>query len=270
MAEPSAEPVIAFFDVDGTLTYRDPVTGPTDVPTARVREAICRFVEAGNVAVVCTGRSVLGIQNLMASCPFAGAVTLDGTHVVCGGKVVYDRVIAPDVFAETVAEMRRIGMEALVEGTSGCATVLSEANPNPEFRRVMSHMETLEAYAARGGRMEFGKIDFTDESLAACRASEYLMATYDYLNVGDGYHELAIPGTSKGVGARAFIDALPFSPSRFFAFGDSENDLAILDAADVAVVMGNASDRVKEHADFIADHVAQDGVATALESLGLI
>ena len=26
-------PVVAFFDVDGTLTYRDPVTGPTDVPT---------------------------------------------------------------------------------------------------------------------------------------------------------------------------------------------------------------------------------------------
>ena len=270
MAESSTEPAVAFFDVDGTLTYRDPVTGPTDVPTVRVREAIGRFVDAGNVAVVCTGRSVLGIRSLMASCPFAGAVTLDGTHVVCGEKVVYDRVIAPDVFEQTIAEMRRIGMEALVEGTFGCVTVLSEARPNPEFRRVMAHMETLEGYAARGGAMEFGKIDFTDESLEVCRASEYLMATYDYLNVGDGYHELAIPGTSKGVGARAFIEALPFTPSRFFAFGDSENDLAILDAADVAVVMGNARDNVKAHADYVTDSAADDGVATALEHFGLI
>ena len=161
-------------------------------------------------------------------------------------------------------------MEALVEGTGGCVTVLSDVRPNPEFRRVMAHMETLEAYAARGGRMEFGKIDFTDESLEVCRASEYLMATYDYLNVGDGYHELAIPGTSKGVGARAFIDALPFTPARFFAFGDSENDLAILDAADVAVVMGNARDNVKAHADYVTDSAAADGVATALEHFGLI
>ncbi len=264
-----SEPVVAFFDVDGTLTYRDPVTGPTDVPTARVREAIRRFVEAGNLAVVCTGRSILGIQNLMASCPFAGAVTLDGTHVLYGEKVVYDRVIAPDVLERTVAEMRRVGMEALIEGTYGCVTVTGD-RPNPEFRRVMADMESLEDYAARGGLMEFGKIDFTDESLGVCRASEYLMATYDYLNVGDSYHELAIPGTSKGVGARAFIDALPFAPSRFFAFGDSENDLAVLEEADVAVVMGNARDNVKARADYVADRVENDGVATALEHFGLI
>ncbi len=264
-----SEPVVAFFDVDGTLTYRDPVTGPTDVPTARVRDAIRRFVDAGNLAVVCTGRSVLGIQNLMASCPFAGAVTLDGTHVLCGEKVVYDRVIAPDVFERTVAEMRRIGMEALIEGTFGCVTVTGD-RPNPEFRRVMADMESLEDYAARGGLMEFGKIDFTDESLEVCRASDYLMTTYDYLNVGDSYHELAIPGTSKGVGARAFIDALPFTPSRFFAFGDSENDLAVLEEADVAVVMGNARDNVKARADYVTDTAADDGVATALEHFGLI
>ncbi len=264
-----SEPVVAFFDVDGTLTCRDPVTGPTDVPTARVRDAIRRFVDAGNLAVVCTGRSVLGIQNLMASCPFAGAVTLDGTHVLCGEKVVYDRVIAPDVFERTVAEMRHIGMEALIEGTYGCVTVTGD-RPNPEFRRVMADMESLEDYAARGGLMEFGKIDFTDESLEVCRASDYLMATYDYLNVGDSYHELAIPGTSKGVGARAFIDALPFTPSRFFAFGDSENDLAVLEEADVAVVMGNARDNVKARADYVTDTAADDGVATALEHFGLI
>ncbi len=269
MAEPGSAPVVAFFDVDGTLTYRDPVTGPTDIPTPRVRDAIRRFVEAGNLAVVCTGRSVLGIQNLMASCPFAGAVTLDGTHVLCGEKVVYDRVIEPDVLEASVAEMRRIGMEALIEGTFGCVTVTGD-RPNPEFRRVMANMESLDDYAARGGRMEFGKIDFTDESLDVCRASDYLMGTYDYLNVGGGYHELAIPGTSKGVGARAFIDALPFTPSRFYAFGDSENDLAVLEAADVAVVMGNAHGHVKARADYVTDAVEHDGVATALEHFGLI
>lgn len=269
MAEPASAPVVAFFDVDGTLTYRDPVTGPTDVPTPRVRDAVRRFVEAGNVAVVCTGRSVLGIGNLMASCPFAGAVTLDGTHVLHGEKVVYHRVIAPDMLEATVAEMRRIGMEALIEGTTGCVTVTGD-RPNLEFRRVMAGHESFEDYAARGGCLEFGKIDFTDESLDVCRASEFLMSAYDYLNVGDGYHELAIPGTSKGVGARAFIDALPFTPSRFFAFGDSENDLAVLEAADVAVVMGNARESVKARADYVTDAAEHDGVATALEHFGLV
>lgn len=164
-------PVVAFFDVDGTLTYRDPVTGPTDAPRPRVVDAIRRFVGAGNVAAVCTGRSVLGITNLMASCPFAGAVTLDGTHVVYGKKVVYDRTIDRDVFARTVAEMHRIGMEALIEGTYGCALVYGDAEAS-DLRRAIPGTQTIEQYEAAGGRMDFGKIDFIDTSLAACRSSE--------------------------------------------------------------------------------------------------
>ena len=263
-----AEPVIAFFDVDGTLTFRDPVTGPTDVPSPRVADAVRRFVAAGNIAVVSTGRSILGISTLMGSLPFAGAVTLDGTHVLLGEKVVYDRSIAPELWDATLVEMRRIGMEALVEGTYGCL-VISD-NPSSEFCRVMAHLESYEDYVARGGRMEFNKIDFTDSSLDAVLGSEFLVANYHYMNVGGGYHELAIPGTSKAVGASAFIGALPVRPSRVFAFGDSENDLALLDAADVAVVMGNARDNVKEHADYVTDAAANDGVATALEHFGLI
>ena len=96
------------------------------------------------------------------------------------------------------------------------------------------------------------------------------MSAYAYLNVGDGNHELTIPGTSKGVGGRALLDALPFSPARVFAFGDSENDLEILRLADVAVVMGNAHENVKAHAVYVTDDVRDDGVVTALRHFGLI
>lgn len=261
-------PIVAFFDVDGTLTYRDPQTGPTDVPRPRVADALKRFAAAGNLPVVCTGRSILGMPTLMAQAPFAGAVTLDGTHVLLGDEVVYDRTIPRELFDQTVVEMRRVGMEALVEGTYGCVMVLGPKNSG--LRDVLDGIDTLEDYEAAGGRMDFGKIDFVDSSLAACRSSEFLMSHYDYLNVGGGYHELAIPGTSKGVGAQAFIDALPFTPSRVYGFGDSENDLAMLDMVDVAVVMGQAHDNVKAHADYVTDSAADDGVATAMEHFGLI
>ncbi len=268
MAEPASAPVVAFFDVDGTLTYRDPVTGPTSVPTPRVADALRRFVAAGNVAALCTGRSILGIGELMAAAPFAGAVTLDGTHVVYGDRVVYDRVIEPELWEASLDEMRRIGMEALVEGTYGCVIVSGDRDSS--FCRILHGLELFEDYVARGGEQSFGKIDFDDTSLEVVQSSEFLMSNYHYMNVGGGFHELAIPGTSKAVGARAFIDALPFEPSRVYAFGDSENDLAVLEAADVAVVMGNAHDNVKELADYVTDAVEDDGVATALEHFGLI
>ncbi|WP_455137901.1 HAD-IIB family hydrolase [Thermophilibacter sp.] len=258
-------PVVAFFDVDGTLTCRDYNDGLHVVPTPRVQEAVRAFVGAGNVAVVCTGRSILNIEDLL-DLPFSGFVTLDGTHVELGGEVVYDRTIERGLFRETVAEMRRVGVEALFEGTYGNVLVRGRAGGLSMF----GDQPEPEDYERAGGRIDFGKIDFNDESLDACLGSDLLMGSYTYLNVGEGSHELAIPGTSKGVGGRALLDALGFEPSRVYAFGDSENDLEILDLADVSVVMGNARDVVKERADYVTDDVHDDGVVTALEHFGLI
>lgn len=263
-----SEPVVAFFDVDGTLTYRDPVTGPTNIPTPRVQDAIRRFVDAGNVAVVCTGRDLGGIQELLACLPFAGAVTMDGSRVIYKGQVVFERTMPVAAWEKTLAEIRRVNMETLVSGPYGCV-IVSHDHGSP-FCRLMSHLPFYEDYVAAGKPLEFCKLDFDETSLAACQSSDFLVQNFTYLNVADGYHELVIPGTSKGAGARRFIDALPFTPSRFYAFGDSENDLSILDEADFSVVMGNAAQKVKTHADYVTDHVAQDGVATALEHLGLI
>ncbi len=265
MAEKNQAPVVAFFDVDGTLTCRDFNDGLRVVPTPGVQEAVRAFAEAGNVAVVCTGRSILNIEDLL-HLPFSGYVTLDGTHVILDGRVVYDRTIEWETLRQTVEEMHRIGMEALIEGTYGNVMVRCGKGQMDYCRDVPN----IEDYERAGGRMDFGKIDFTDESLEACQASELLMSAYAYLNVGDGNHELTIPGTSKGVGGRALLDALPFSPARVFAFGDSENDLEILRLADVAVVMGNARENVKAHADYVTDDVRDDGVVTALRHFGLI
>jgi Cof subfamily protein (haloacid dehalogenase superfamily) len=259
-----ATPVVAFFDVDGTLTDRGNDDGYEVMPTARVQEAIHAFVEQGNVAVVCTGRSILGVRGLR-DMPFSGFVTLNGTHVILGDQVILNHVIHADMLSRTLEEMRRVGMEALIEGTYGNVLVSGVSSDMEQMR-----MPRIEDYERAGGRMEFGKIDFMDSSMDAYRASEFLTSCYTYFNVGDGYHELSIPGTSKGIGGRALIDALPFEPSRVYAFGDSENDLGILAEADVAVVMENASDVVKRHADYVTDHVHDDGVVTALEHFGLI
>lgn len=257
-------PVVAFFDVDGTLTYRENNDGLEVRPTDRVADAIRSFVGRGNVAVVCTGRSILGLSGL-AGIPFSGYVTLNGTHVVLGDEVIFDKTIDRGVFARTVEEARRVGAEILVEGTYGIVTVRG-----PHAELGFMGVPDVDEYERSGGRMDFGKIDFMDESLEAVLSSEFLMSSYTYLNVGDGCHELAQPGMSKGIGGRALLDALPFEPSRVYAFGDSENDLEILALADVAVVMGNARDVVKERADYVTDDVRDDGVVTALEHFGLI
>ena len=265
MANKNQGPVVAFFDVDGTLTCRDFNEGLHVNPTPRVEDAIRAFVAAGNVAVVCSGRSIVNLSDL-EHLPFSGYVTLDGTHVIYDDEVIYDRTIASDTLAATVDEMRRIGMEAAFEGTYGTAALRVGLDHLPGYEDIPS----LEEYERSGAPMVFGKANFTDESLDVCLASDYLMSSYTYLNVAESNHELTIPGTSKGVGGRALLEALPFLPAHVYAFGDSENDLEILSIADTAVVMGNARDAVKAHADYVTDDVRDDGVVTALRHFGLI
>ena len=55
-----------------------------------------------------------------------------------------------------------------------------------------------------------------------------------------------------------------------FAFGDSENDLPMFDAVETKVAMGNAMPVLKERADYVTDHVKDDGVVHALRHFGLI
>lgn len=48
------------------------------------------------------------------------------------------------------------------------------------------------------------------------------------------------------------------------AIGDSTNDLKMLELAGCGIAMGNASEYVKSHADWISDDAAHDGVAKAI------
>ncbi len=54
------------------------------------------------------------------------------------------------------------------------------------------------------------------------------------------------------------------------AFGDGDNDLDMIRFAGVGIAMGNASNAVKEAADWVTNSCAEDGVYTALVALGLI
>lgn len=68
------------------------------------------------------------------------------------------------------------------------------------------------------------------------------------------------------------VDALKafFPDHDTIVFGDSENDLSMLEAADISVAMGNAVLKVKEAADHVTDRITEDGIEHAFRHFGLI
>ena len=61
-----------------------------------------------------------------------------------------------------------------------------------------------------------------------------------------------------------------FDPSRTIAFGDGGNDLSMIVQAGIGIAMANATDELKQHADYITDSVDEDGIRNALRHFNVI
>jgi Cof subfamily protein (haloacid dehalogenase superfamily) len=72
------------------------------------------------------------------------------------------------------------------------------------------------------------------------------------------------PGVDKGQGLRRLLEYLDIEPARVMAIGDNENDIPILEMVGFGVAMGQASEKVKAVADWVAPPIEEDGAAVAM------
>lgn len=80
-----------------------------------------------------------------------------------------------------------------------------------------------------------------------------------------------IPTSSgKGTGIKRMLEYYGFDKSQTIAFGDGNNDIEMLDAVGWGLAMDNASEDLKEIADEVIGHVAEEGIYHYCLEKGLI
>ena len=89
----------------------------------------------------------------------------------------------------------------------------------------------------------------------------------DVVGSGEGYFDVVCPGVTKASGLRALLERWDIAPEECVAFGDSDNDLAMLELVGCSYAMGNAPKNVCEAADHVAPRCDEDGVLQVLEDL---
>ena len=72
---------------------------------------------------------------------------------------------------------------------------------------------------------------------------------------------------NKGSSLRYLCERNGINMENVMAIGDSENDLDMIDAAGIGIVMGQAREEIRRHADRITASVEEDGAALAIEQL---
>lgn len=82
-----------------------------------------------------------------------------------------------------------------------------------------------------------------------------------------GNMEINLKGVDKGEGTRGLCRLLGISTSEVMAFGDANNDLAMMRTAGYSYAMENATEEIKEAARYRTASNVDDGVAAVIEKL---
>ena len=264
---------ICFFDIDGTLAWQDPKLAqelPKDerdlspYPNEAVSQAIRDFVAKGNMAFICTGRTLSCIHPKLLELPWTGIVCLAGGYVELEGHVIRDLAMTPGMLQRLAPILEQSGEVIRFEGLNGVVRMSADAPDAPGYARTVGDAITqLQHYSAYKILMS--------TSLANCIAQNQALESLLCFNELElEVTEISPRECTKREGIQSVLDALDPNHGTVYGIGDASNDISLMNAVDVGIAMGNAPDYLKKRADYITDSVDHDGVIKALEHFGLV
>ena len=252
-----------FFDFDHTLFSHRTMSIPQSA-----KDSIKALQARGIRCVLATGRHMLELKRF----PDLFTVGLDG-YVTIDGQLCLDR----DGSVICSEEIGGQALENLVDlfNRKEVAVILAEAD------RMYGNVHTREAvqglsYAStvdhpigeyKGDPVYLGVVYITPEQ------EEWLhgmLPGCSFLRWSTVGVDVVPEGRDKVSGIYSYLDHYGIDRGDFMAFGDGDNDRAMLRCAPVGVAMGNAWESAKKEADYITTDIDDDGIRNALLHFGLI
>ena len=263
---------LAALDMDGTLLNSDHEMTPY------TRAALVRAAQAGNVVALSTGRALSELWPFLDSC--------SAIHYVIGenGAVLFD-VRARRVLRRVVIEPEEVDFicalavqyDAAWQVFAGDQSYMrGPLDETLAHYHILDFIETfrlgsvaaddlsLVCRAHPGGvskiNLYFARADARREYLAKIAGRRLVISDSIALGV-----EQSPLGATKADGLRELCGRLGIPMEQTLAIGDGGNDLEIMQAAGLAVAMGNAIEPVRRLAGAFTEDCDHDGAAHAVE-----
>ena len=138
------------------------------------------------------------------------------------------------------------------------------------LREGLMSKGVLSPYSWEDDCYDFDKCYLASDASSDCDELFSRMHGMDVIDRGEGYYECVPAGHSKATAIQHVLDYYDLPLSAAYVFGDSSNDLAMFEYAENCVVMGEHSPVLDPYATFVTRSVEEDGIAYALEQLGIV
>lgn len=266
-------------DLDGTLFDN----------SSRISErnltAIRSITDKGIHVVISTGRPFEGIPfDQIKGTGINYAITANGSGIyeISTGKCLYENAMDEELVTPILNFLltRDIHMDAFIGGKGytpvQCVETAQKLTVPSSIKnyiittrtRLDNILQFIHKNQLKVQKMTLNFYPAADGTLIDRETvRKFLVSNPSITTVCGGYNNLEFTraDANKGVGLRKLAEILGVNPDATMAIGDTENDLAIIEAAGIGVAMGNATDAVKARADYVTTTNTKDGVAAAIE-----
>ena len=238
-------PKLIFLDIDGTLT----MPGSNEPPQSAL-EAIRAAQRKGNLVFLCSGRNP-GMLEPLLKYGFDGVIACAGGYVTVGDELIYDMPMAGEEMELAVEKLHAEGVFCTIECRDGA---FGDENLGA----------FLDKHAGEDGKGN-SEIERWRKALAS---SLHIRPISEY--DGTPAYKVVIMCLHPGRAIERVCAHLGVPISDAYGFGDSMNDLEMIQTVGTSVCMANGAEALKKISDVVCPSVEEDGLAKAFEQLGLV
>lgn len=267
-------------DYDGTLSSEG------EKVTKRTEAALHMVHENGCFLALVTGRSVSSLPPQVRTLPFDFIITVNGARVLetgsgeCLSITPLSKEIIKEIFnimqGKTVASNISLDGQYVFDFRSmkHFYSVKRRIFTQKLSRFVYFLLHTrlscnIQRFAIRT-KKPIEKVTCSFKTEADCQTTLEAIQALDAVEAVTTYGydmEITAKGVSKGQALTDLCKDLAIDKDEVIAFGDSGNDLSLVDAVGCFLAPANASPKVLALADKVIPSAADEGVAAALEVL---
>ncbi len=272
---------LIFLDIDGTLTEPG-----TNIPPASALEAIRKAQANGHKVLLSSGRNY-GMLSPLLQYQFDGLIASAGGYIEWNNKPLYDCPMTPEEQNKALSVLKKSGVYCTIESKhstyteEGFKDFLQEHAKNSGNSELLRWREQLESnlgiqpMANYQGEPIYKIIFMTDNKEKLQKPMEALQDSFDFcVQDVDPYGfingELINKKFNKGLAVKRLCTYLNIPLENTIAFGDSMNDLEMIQTAGLGICMGNGSETLKKLADEICPSVTENGLYQAFQKHGLL
>lgn len=250
-------------DIDGTILI------PEGQFTERVKACVRNLCDAGIKVVLVTGRmnaaARLIAQDLGLDTP---VVSYQGGLITDGDKTLYERYLTSEQ-CEKILDWARVENihinlynDDILYSESVCPEVERYCNNLHTKFSVKKFDEIEKNKINKLLAIDYNnpqKIDRLEKELPKVFPDIYIVKSTPY------FLEFSNKEASKSCAVRFLQKYWNLNQDEILTIGDQNNDIELLKAGGIKVAMGNATDALKEIADYVTDSVFDDGFVSAME-----